>query len=307
MAARAQAMPVIGYLSARTLESEVSLLAAFRGGLGAAGYVENRNVAIEYRFADGRSDRLPALTDELVARSPSVIATGGGTPVALAVKAATTTIPVVFLVGNDPVQYGLAASLDHPGGNMTGIYSQTGDLVAKNLGLLHQLVPKAKTIAVLANPIGLRARAWERDASEAAATIGLNIRVLDASTDSEIETAFATLIQQPADALLVTIDPFFFTRATRIAALAARYGVPAIYGRRPFAEAGGLISYSDDVADSYRQLGAWTSRILKGEKPGDLPVLLTSKFELVINLKTAKALGLAIPPGVLATADEVIE
>jgi putative ABC transport system substrate-binding protein len=306
-AAKAQQMPVIGYLSSRTLESEVSLLDAFRKGLGAAGYVENQNVTIEYRFANGHNDRLPALAADLVGRKPNVIATAGGTPVALAMKAATAGIPIVFLVGNDPVQYGLVASLNHPGGNMTGVYSQTGDLVAKNLGLLHQLVPKARTIAMLANPNGPRPREWEREAGEAGTAMGLQIRVLNASTEVDLEAAFATLVQQPADAMLVTIDPFFFTQAAQIAALATRHGVPAIYGRRPFAEAGGLISYGDDIAVGYRQVGAWTSRLLKGEKPSDVPVVLTSKFELVINLKTARALGLTIPPSVLAIADEVIE
>jgi ABC-type uncharacterized transport system substrate-binding protein len=309
VAARAQqaAMPVIGYLSSRTLESEASLLDAFRKGLGAAGYVENQNVTIEYRFANGGNDRLPALAADLVRRKPNVIATAGGTPVALAVKAATAAIPVVFLVGNDPVQYGLVASLNHPGGNMTGVYSQTGDLVAKNLGLLHELVPKATTIAMLVNPNGPRPREWEREAGEAATAMGLQIRVLNASTEVGIEAAFATLVQQPVDAMLVTIDPFFFTRAAQIAALSTRHGVPAIYGRRPFADAGGLISYGDDIAVGYQQVGAWTSRILKGEKPSDVPVVLSSKFELVINLKTAKTLGLTIPPSLLAIADEVIE
>jgi putative ABC transport system substrate-binding protein len=309
LTARAQqtAMPVIGYLSSRTSESEVSLLAAFRQGLGAAGYVQNQNVAIEYRFADGRNDRLPALAADLVGRKLNVIATAGGTPVALAVKAATTTIPIIFQVGNDPVQFGLVASLNHPGGNMTGIYSQAGDLVAKNLGLLHELVPKAKTVAVLANTTNPNAESFTRDMQVAASALGLQLHVLHASTETDIEAAFATLIQQPVDAMLITIDPFFFSRAARIAALAARHGVPAIYGRRPFAEAGGLVSYGDDVTASYHQAGAWTGRILKGDKPADLPVILTDKFELVINLKTAKALGLEIPPALLARADQVIE
>jgi putative ABC transport system substrate-binding protein len=305
--AQQPAMPVVGYLSSRTRESEVSLLAAFRQGLAAAGYVENQNVTIEYRFADGQNIRLPALTADLLGRKLNVIATAGGTPVALAVKAATTTIPIVFQVGNDPVQYGLVASLSHPGGNMTGIYSQAGDLVAKNLGLLRELVPKAKTVAVLANTTNPNAESFTRDVQAAASALGLQLHVLRATTETEIEAAFANLIQQPADAMLITIDPFFFSRAARIAELAASHGVPAIYGRRPFAEAGGLVSYGDDVTASYHQAGAWTGRILKGEKPADLPVIQTNKFELVINLKSAKALGLTIPPGLLATADEVIE
>jgi putative ABC transport system substrate-binding protein len=308
VAARAQqAMPVVGYLSSRTLESEVSLLAAFRQGLSAAGYVENQNVAIEYRFADGRNDRLPALAADLLGRTLNVIATAGGTPVALAVKAATTTIPIVFQVGNDPVRYGLVASLSHPGGNMTGIYSQAGDLVAKNLGLLHELVPNARTFAVLANTTNPIAESFTKDMQVAAGALGMQLYVLNASTETDIEAAFATLTRRPADAMLVTIDPFFFSRAARFAALAAIHRVPAIYGRRPFAEAGGLVSYGDDVAASYHQAGAWTARILKGEKPADLPVIQTNKFELVINLKAAKALGLDVPPALLARADEVIE
>jgi putative tryptophan/tyrosine transport system substrate-binding protein len=305
IAARAQqpAMPVIGYLSSRTLESDVSMLAAFRQGLGAAGYVENSNVAMEYRFAGGQYDRHEALAMELVRRNVAVIVSVGTS--ALAAKAATSQIPIVFNVGTDPVHDGLVASLNRPGGNLTGVYSLSGDLVAKRLGLLHELVTKAEKIVVLANPTADQAQV--RDARAAAATLGLQIDVLNARTESEIETAFASLNQQSADAMLVVVDPFFVSRAAQITALAARHGVPAIYGRRPFAEAGGLISYGDDVAYSYRQAGLYTGRILKGEQPGDLPVVQTNKFELIINLKTAKALGLTIPPPLLALTDEVIE
>jgi putative ABC transport system substrate-binding protein len=296
-------IPVIGYLSSRTLESDASLLVAFREGLGAVDYVENKNVAVEYRFADGQYDREAALATDLVRQRVAVIVSVGRS--ASAAKAATSSIPIVFNVGSNPVQSGLVASLNRPGGNLTGVYSQATDLISKNVGLLHDLVPKAKTIAVLTNPTGDRAQV--KEASDAAATLGLQVRALNASTENDIERAFASLVQQPADAMVVVVDPFFLSRAAQITALAARHGVPAIYGRRPFAEAGGLISYSDDVAYSYRNAGIYTGRVLKGEKPADLPIVQTNKFELIINLKTAKTLDLGVPPSLLAIVDGVIE
>jgi putative ABC transport system substrate-binding protein len=307
LAVRAQqsTVPVIGYLSSRSPESETSYLAGFRQGLGNANYVENKNVVIEYRFSNSQYERNAPLAADLVRRQVAVMVSVGNSSAPLAAKEASSKIPIVFVVGADPVQSGLVNSLNRPGGNVTGVYSQSGELAAKNLGLMHELMPNAHTIAVLVNPKVNQAQL--RDVRAAAATLGLELWVLDASTESEIEAAFATLAGQPADAMVVLVDPFFLTRAAKIADLAARLRVPAIYGRRPFAEAGGLISYSDDVADSYRQAGFYTGRILRGDKPADLPVLRPTKFELVINLKTAKALGLEIPPTLLALADKVIE
>jgi putative ABC transport system substrate-binding protein len=307
LAARAQqaAMPVIGYLSSRTSESDVPMLAAFREGLGAAGYVEGRNIAIEYRFADGQFERLAPLAGELAGRQVAVIVAAGNLNSALAAKAASATTPIVFNSGVDPVQAGLVASINRPGGNVTGVVSQNGELVGKLMGLLHELVPTARTIAVLANPAS--ALVADADAQRAAAALGLQLRILHARTDGEIEASFASLARQPADAMLVPTDPLFLSRAARIVALAAEHSLPTFYGRRPFAEAGGLISYGDDIAYGYRQMGVYAGRILKGEKPADLPIVLTNKFELVINLKTAKALSLAVPPTLIAIADEVIE
>jgi putative ABC transport system substrate-binding protein len=269
------------------------------------GFVEGQNLAIEFRWTEGQSDQQPASAADLVHRQMAVIVTGtvGG----LAAKAATTTIPIVFVVGADPVKTGLVASFNRPGGNVTGVSFFSNELAAKRLGLLHDLLPRATVIAVLVNPNFPDAADQMRDVQEAARTLGLRIRVLNASTESEIDTAFATLARQRADALVLAADPFFTARRNRIVALAARHAIPAIYDLREWTAAGGLISYGTDLADAFRQTGIYTGKILKGTKPADLPVMQSTKFELVINLKTTKALGLEIPPTLLARADEVIE
>jgi putative tryptophan/tyrosine transport system substrate-binding protein len=298
---------VIGYLSARSSESDMSMLAAVRRGLNEQAYVEGRNVAIEYRFADGQYDRLPALAMDLTGRHVAVIIYTGISDKpddAVYRTLRASNIPIVFNVGYDPVLSGFVASFNHPGGNITGVYSFVGALTAKHLGLLHDLVPNAKTIAVLADALSV---VPVKDAREAAALLGLQLIILIANTEGEIEAAFASFNQQRADAMVVPTNPFFFTRAKLIAALAARHGLAAIYARREFAEAGGLMSYGYGVADGYRQMGNYAGRILKGDKPADLPIVQPTKFELVINLKTAKALGLTIPETLLATADEVIQ
>jgi putative ABC transport system substrate-binding protein len=307
-AARTQqpAMPVIGYLSSRSPDDTRHLLAAFLRGLNEAGYVEGQNVAIEYRWALGQYDRLPALAAELVRRPVAVITTTGGDPAALAAKAATSTIPIVFLMG-DPVASGLAASYNRPGGNATGINILSATLGAKRLGLLHEMVPQAATIGVLLNPKFPAADSQLRDLQQAAPTIGLQIHILRASTDSELDAAFETVTQQRIAALAVTTDPFFDTRRDKLVALAASRAVPTIYQFREYVAAGGLMSYGNDSIDVYRQAGVYTGRILKGANPADLPVMQPTKFEFVINLKTAKALGLTLPSGLLSIVDEVIE
>jgi putative ABC transport system substrate-binding protein len=306
LAARAQqpALPVIGWLSARTSESEGFMLDAFRQGLKDGGHVEGRNLAIEYRWADGQYERLPALAADLVRRPIAALVSVGGNFVVPIAKAAAGGIPIVFNVGADPVADGLVASLNRPGGNLTGVYSLRASLAAKELGLLHELAPKAVTIAVLVNPSNTTQ--WN-DAREAAPALGLRLRQLSAVVPEEIDAAFASLSREPADAMLVTTSPFFATRIAQITALAAQHGLPTLYPRRDFTEAGGLISYGDDITEGYRQMGVYVSRILMGAKAGDLPVVQPSKFELVINLKTARALGIAIPPSMLAIADGVIE
>jgi putative ABC transport system substrate-binding protein len=309
IAARAQqpAMPVIGYLSARSPDDTAHLVAAFRRGLGEGGFVEGQNVTIEYRWALGQYDRLPAMAAELARRPVAILATTGGEPAALAAKAATSTIPIVFLIGGDPVKVGLAASYNRPGGNATGMNILTATLEAKRLGLLHELVPQAATIGVLLNPNFQPAESQLRDVQEAARTIGLQIHVLHAGTDRELDAAFETIAQQRIAALAVTADPFFDTRRDKLVALAARHAVPTMYHFREFAAAGGLISYGIDTLETNRQLGVYAGQILKGAKPADLPVMQPTKFEFVINLKTAKALGLDVPPGLSARADELIE
>jgi putative ABC transport system substrate-binding protein len=308
LVARAQQkMPVIGYLSGRSSESDMAMLVAVRRGLEEVGYVEGRNVAIEYRFADGRSDRVPALGMELTARRVDVIVAVGVTandePVRF-LKA--SQIPIVMVTGADPVHYGLVSSLNRPGGNLTGFNTFVSELTTKQIEFLHELAPRAKTIAIVVDS-GVDNLILQSDARRAAASLGLELLVLSADTDSQIEAAFVAVNQHRPDALIVATNPFFVTRAKQIAALAARSGVPTIYGRREFAAAGGLMSYGFDVADGYRRVGNYAGRILNGEKPADLPFVQPTKFEFIINLKTAKALGLTIPETLLATADGVIE
>ena len=308
-ATRAQqpSMPVIGYLSVRSAESDVPMLTAFRRGLNDTGYVVGKNVIIETRFAGGQRDRLQVLAGDLVRRQVDVIATGGGESAALAAKAATANIPIVFNAGGDPVHFGLVTSLNRPGGNITGVAALLSELVAKELGLLRELVPKADAIAVLVDPTDPSAASQISETQQAAHALGQQLLLLRASTDEEIDAAFAMLIQKQAAALLVNASPFFVTRAEHLIGLSARHTLPTIYFRREMADAGGLMSYGSSTAEMYGQMGVYVGRILKGEKPADLPVLQPTKFEFVINMKTAKALGLTIPPGILAIADEVIE
>jgi putative tryptophan/tyrosine transport system substrate-binding protein len=309
LAARAQqpAMPVVGFLHSGSAVAFERLVTAFREGLRQNGYVESQNIAIEQRWADGHYDRLPALAADLVQRRVVVIATGGGEASALAAKAATTTIPVTFVLGSDPVKLGLVASLNRPGSNATGIVQFTTALESKRLGLLHEMVPKIDTIAVLVNPTRSIADAQFAEVREATARLGVKHIILRAKSEDEFEAAFAPLAKQRVGALLVAADPLFFSVRGQLVALVARYKVPAMYEWRDFPAAGGLMSYGTDLADSYRQNGIYVGRILKGEKPADLPVVQSAKFELVINLKTAKALGLTVPPQLLSRADEVIE
>jgi putative ABC transport system substrate-binding protein len=308
LAARAQStMPVIGFLSPRSPDESAELVAAFRRGLAETGAVEGRNLAVEYRWALGDYDRLPTLATELVRRPVAVLVSVGGEPAALAAKAATATIPIVAVFIDDPVERGLVASLNRPGGNVTGISGLNGTLEAKRLGLLRELAPQATTLGFLLNPTFPAASRQSRAMQEAARAIGVQLHIFNAGTDPEIETAFQTIAQQRIPGLVVAADTLFVTHRDRLVALATRYAVPAIYSLREFAVLGGLMSYGIDLPDLYRYIGVYAGRILKGTKPADLPVVQPTKFELVINLKTAKALGLTIPPGVLAVADEVIE
>jgi putative ABC transport system substrate-binding protein len=306
LAARAQpkAMPVIGFLNNQSQDTFVDRVGGFRRGLAETGYVEGQNVAIEYRWAAGQNDRVPALVADLVRLQVEVIV--ANYPPVLAAKAATATIPIVFTSGADPVKVGLVASFNRPGGNVTGVHL-IGALETKRLELLHQLVPGAASIGVLVNPKFPDVDRQLRELQEAAGVINRQIHVVRASTESEIDVAFATIAQQGVGALLVASDPFFSSRREQLVALASRYRLPTIYNQREFAENGGLVSYGTDFADGYRQAGIYVGKILKGAKPVDLPVVQPTKFELVINLKTAKALGLEVPPMLLATADEVIE
>jgi putative ABC transport system substrate-binding protein len=304
LAARAQhkAMPVIGYLGAGSPGPSAPFAAAFRQGLSESGYVEGQNVAIEYRFAEGRDDQQPVLAADLVARKVDVIvAFGGG-----AAKAATQSIAIVFAIGGDPVAVGLVASLARPGGNVTGVSWLGGELTSKRLELLSELVPHARAIALLVNPNNPQAR-MVQEMQEAARAKGMQLPILNARNESEIDSAFAFLVQNNADALVVTAEPFINSRRQQIVALAARHAVPAIYGIREYADAGGLISYGASLKAAYRLVGIYAGRILKGAKPADLPVQQSTNFELVVNLKTAKMLGLTVPPSILSRADEVIE
>jgi putative ABC transport system substrate-binding protein len=305
--AQQPATPVIGFLSARSPAEAASVLAAFRQGLGEAGYFEGKNVTIEYRWAEGQYDRLPALAAELVSRQVAVIAATGGEPSPLAAKAATATIPIVFTLGGDPVETGLVASLNRPGGNLTGTTIMTVEMGPKRLDILRQLVPNAIAVAMLINPNVQTASAEVRNVQDAARTLGMQINVLDARTESEIDTAFADTVQRKTDALIVGTDPFLLGQRDQIVRLAAHHAVPTMYFLREFVEADGLLSYGPNITNGYRQAGVYTGRILSGAKPTELPVLRPTSFQLFINLKTAKALGLTISATLLATADEVIE
>jgi putative tryptophan/tyrosine transport system substrate-binding protein len=309
LAARAQqpSMPVIGFLHPTSLDAYADRLRPFREGLKDAGFIEGENVAIEYRWAENQMDRLPALAAELARRQVAVIA-APGPPAALAAKAATTTIPIVFLMNEDPVRLGLVASLARPGGNLTGINIFSAELAAKRLDLLRELVPGGARVGVLVNPVNATTtESTLRDVEPAARAIGLQIQVLNASTSREIDAAFATFVRERPDAVFVGADSFFVSRRVQLTNLAVRHAVPAIYSARDFAEVGGLMSYGASLTDASRQMGVYTGRILKGAKPADLPVVQSSKFELVINHQTARMLGLEIPPMLLARADEVIE
>jgi putative ABC transport system substrate-binding protein len=310
LAARAQqpAMPVIGFVAGSSADAAADRVRAFRRGLGETGYVEGLNVTVEYHWLEGQYDRVPALMADLVRRRVAVIATIT-TFIAIAAKAATATIPIVFGVGDDPVKTGLVASLARPGGNATGVNFFNGEVFTKRLGLLHELVPKAVRVAVLYNPANdtTPADTTLRDLQEAARAIGLQIRILNATTIGEIDAAFATLARERPDALFVDADGFFDSRRVQIANLAARDRIPAAYANRDAVAAGGLMSYGTDSADRWRQVGVYTGNILKGAKPADLPVAQATKFEFVINLQTAKLLGIEVPPGLLAITDDVIE
>jgi len=309
LAASAQqpAMPVIGFLNGGSPEPFGQAMAAFRTGLGESGYVEGRNLAIEYRWARGQYQQLPAMATELVGRQVAVIVAGGSIAAGFAAKAATATIPIVFSSGTDPVKVGLVPSLSRPGGNLTGAFILSVELEAKRLQLLHELIPTATVIAILMNPNFTDAENQRRDLEAAGHAIAQRIVFLDAGSEREIDAAFASLVQQRAGALLVASDPLLFGHRDQIVTLAARHAVPAIYQWRDFAVAGGLMSYGTVLAEMYRPVGVYTGRILKGEKPADLPVQQSTKVELILNLKTAKALGITFPLTLLGRADEVIE
>ena len=302
-----QAMPAIGFLHSGTAEQNANRLVGFRKGLAEAGFVDGKNLTIEYRWANGRADRLPELAADLVRRQVAVIVAVSSQPATLAAKAATSIIPIVFTWPGDPVAAGLVASLNRPGGNATGIGTLNDELAAKRLGLLRELVPQAAPISVLFNPADPSAEAMSKDLQAHAQRLGLQLQLVYAGTDSEIDAAFATLGSRPGGALLVNADPFFFIRRAQITALAARHAIPAVYYDREFAVSGGLMTYGASLPVLWGQAGGYVARILKGEKPAELPVAQPTKFELVVNLKTARAFGLTIPDRVLALADEVIE
>jgi putative ABC transport system substrate-binding protein len=309
LAARAQqtAMPVIGFISGSSREMAAERPAAFRKGLAEAGFIEGQNVTVEYHWLDGQYEQLPTLVADLVRRRVAVIATPGSTVAAFAAKAATNTIPIVFGVAEDPVKLGLVSSIARPGGNATGTNFFFTELTAKRLALLHELLPGAARVAALIHPGTSTAESVLRDLSEAARALGLQIQVLNASTRKEIEAAFESLRHSPADALFIMNDAFYESRRVQLVILATRLGIPTVYPNRTAVEAGLLMSYGPDVIDTYRQVAFYAGRILKGDRPADLPVTQSTKFELVINLQTARALGIEVPPVLLATADEVIE
>jgi putative ABC transport system substrate-binding protein len=308
-AARAQqpAMPVIGFLNTRALGDDPSLIAAFRLGLKEGGFVEGQNVAIEYRFADNKNDRLPELAADLVRREVAVIVAPSGIAAALAAKTATTTIPIAFRVGVDPVQAGLASSMNRPDGNATGVTTLGTELGPKRLELLHEFVPTAAVVAILVNPTNPSAERASKDLQAAALTLGLQTHIVQASSEHHFDAVFATLVRVRAGGLVISADNFFVARAIQLAALGLRHGVPMIDSSFEFAAAGGLMGYGSSVKEAYRLVGGYTGRILKGEKPAELPIQQSTKVELTINLKTAKALGLTVPLSLLGRADEVIE
>ena len=309
LAARAQqAMPVIGFLDGRSPDALTDRLRGFRQGLKDTGYVEGENVVIVYRWAENQFDRLTVLADDLVRRQVNVIVASGGVPAISAAKAATSTLPVVFIVGEDPVRLGVVPSLARPGGNLTGVNFFNIELAAKQLGLLRELVPAATRVAALINPANAAiAETTLRELESAARAMGLQIQIFRASTSREIDAASATFLRERPDALFVGSDPFFNARRVQLSLLAMRHALPATYLGREYAEAGGLMSYGSDISDAYRQVGVYAGRILKGGKPADMPVVQATKFELVINAQTARMLGLTVPPSLLARADEVIE
>jgi putative ABC transport system substrate-binding protein len=309
LSARAQqpAMPLIGYLGAQSPTAFASRVRAFRQGLGETGYAEGRNVAIEFRWAEGQHNRLSALAADLVSRQVAVIVTPGGAPAALAAKSATTTIPIVFEMGADPIAMGLVGSLNRPGGNLTGVSSLNVEVTPKRLEILHELVPTAAVLAVLVNPTSPTADSQLKNLQAAASTLGLQLHVLHASTERDFDTVFATLLRLRAGGLVVASDTFFATHSEQLAALTVRHAVPAIHQSRDFSTAGGLTSYGGSFVESHRQAGVYTGRIIKGDKPADLPVQQVTKVELFVNLKTAKTLGVTVPLPLLARADEVIE
>ena len=307
--ARAQqpAMPVIGFMSSASAALWAHLVSAFRDGLKANGFIEGQNVSIDFRWADGQYDRMPIIAGELVRREVAVIVATGGPPAILPALAATTTIPIVFSSGGDPIKLGFVPSLNRPGGNATGVYFFLSAMEAKRLGLLRDLVPTAGLIGVLLNPNNASAEIQSKDVQEAARAMGQKIQIVHADTEAALGAAFTTLAQVRADGLLVGADPFFNTRRNLLVLLATRHGIPAMYEQREFVQAGGLMSYGTRLSDAYRQIGIYTGLILKGERPSDLPVVQSTKFELVINLNAAKALSLEVPPSLSARADEVIE
>ena len=307
LAARAQTLPVIGFLSARSAKDSIVNVAAFGKGLEEAGFVEGKNLSTEYRFAEGRLDRLAELAADLAKRQVAVLVAVGGASSALAAKKATSTIPIVFVIGGDPVALGLASGLSRPDGNATGMTIISADLAQKRLGLLRELVPNATAIAALVNPNTPEGRVQLSDMRAAAQSLGLNLRILEAGDEKAIEKAFAALAQDKADALLVGSDPVFDVHLEKLVALVAAAALPAIFQFRDFAVAGGLMSYDPDIAEAHRQVGVYTGKILKGAKPAELPIQQPTRFNLVLNLKTAKALGITVPPALLARADEVIE